>query len=459
MAGPDKVRVQYNGTIVTMDKQVDDLIGKVAASLTTEDPSNIRGRAELAERKMDTTIAIIRMSRGERADPQIADKIAEKLKEVGGKLSKGPDGSIGYSGPNISGPKQTAPAAASPIPPPTAAPAAAPTAAPAQPIAPAAEPEIPSPAIASPVRDPSPIVTTQLPPLQPAPTTPAAPTAPAAASATSAAHAQLTVQQQQAYLKVAGFDVGKHGLDGTMGPDTQKAMDAFAKKNGIDPKDTQKINDALMKSSQTAPESKAFVDKIKSDIATGKASPEDIKAMQWVLKANGAEMSHSQKHNGTMDGIAGSKTKISADVVAHEMASKTPATPQAATTTPAATSPPPAAPTQTSSASPTNPASAPKADFSSVGDPQAFKQFLSQTLGRDDTMAVQGNGKLAASALNNTSLGGTSLVNVDPTNGQVMSMQTAQQFVAKLENPALDRTAQQSKINAPKIKEMEFGMA
>jgi hypothetical protein len=120
---------------------------------------------------------------------------------------------------------------------------------------------------------------------------------------------ELPVQQQQAYLKLQGHDIGPHGLDGIAGKDskTQKALEQFAKDHGIDPKDTGKINQHLRiaaQDSQTPEKLRAMQEKIEG----GKASPDDIKAVQWLLKGEGAEMPLSLR-NGKMDGIAEKETK------------------------------------------------------------------------------------------------------------------------------------------------------
>jgi len=120
---------------------------------------------------------------------------------------------------------------------------------------------------------------------------------------------EMTVQQQQAYLKVLGHDIGKSGLDGVAGKGsmTQKALDEFARKNGIDPKDTQKVNRALSEAVMGT-KTLSFLERIQKEIDTGKASPDDIKTVQWLLKGGGAKMPLSL-HRDKMDGIAGDETK------------------------------------------------------------------------------------------------------------------------------------------------------
>lgn len=124
------------------------------------------------------------------------------------------------------------------------------------------------------------------------------------------APADLAVQQQQAYLKLLKYDIGASGLDGIAGKDskTQKALEEFARKNNIDPKDVSQINEALLKAVKGTDASKAFLSRMESEIASGKASRDDIKTMQWVLKGNNAELPLSQKGKN-MDGIAGAETR------------------------------------------------------------------------------------------------------------------------------------------------------
>ncbi len=121
----------------------------------------------------------------------------------------------------------------------------------------------------------------------------------------------LAIEQQQAYLKVLGYDVGKSGLDGKAGQGsmTQKALDEFAKKSGIDPKDTDAVQKALLKAVQNSPEANALAERTQKALQSGaSAKPEDVKTLQWILKGNGAAMPNSLK-GGRMDGIAGPETK------------------------------------------------------------------------------------------------------------------------------------------------------
>lgn len=122
---------------------------------------------------------------------------------------------------------------------------------------------------------------------------------------------RLVIEQQQAYLKVLGFDVGKTGLDGKAGPGsmTQKALDDFAKKNGIDPKDTNGVQKALLKAVQDSPEAKNLTTRTQKALDGGSTvRPEDVKITQWLLKGNGAAMPASLK-NGRMDGVPGPETR------------------------------------------------------------------------------------------------------------------------------------------------------
>lgn len=120
---------------------------------------------------------------------------------------------------------------------------------------------------------------------------------------------ELAVQQQQAYLKVLNYDLGKKGLDGIAGEGSQthKALDEFARKHGIDPKDTSKINDALLTEALSSQAGAPLIARQKA-IEAGKASADDIKTVQWLLKGAGANMPLSLRGD-KMDGIAGPETK------------------------------------------------------------------------------------------------------------------------------------------------------
>ena len=124
----------------------------------------------------------------------------------------------------------------------------------------------------------------------------------------------LAVQQQQAYLKVLGYDTGK--LDGiasrTDGKQskTEAALAKFAADQvpPIDPKDKGAVNRALLEQVQHSAKVQAFMDGAKAH--PNALKPEDIKAVQWVLKGQGTEMPRSERDHGTkMDGQMGSETR------------------------------------------------------------------------------------------------------------------------------------------------------
>lgn len=119
----------------------------------------------------------------------------------------------------------------------------------------------------------------------------------------------MPVQQQQAFLKILGQDIGKSGLDGIAGKgsQTQKALDDFATKRGIDPKDTAKVNQTLQNEALTS-HSRLSMKDIQKELEGWKSGSDEIKTVQWLMKANGAKMS-SSLHGGKMDGIAGGETK------------------------------------------------------------------------------------------------------------------------------------------------------
>lgn len=130
----------------------------------------------------------------------------------------------------------------------------------------------------------------------------------------------LTVQQQQAYLKMAGIDTGKDGLSGQATEATAKALEEFAKKKGIDPKDTQKVQEALANSVKGSETAKQYIDKMKHDIDAGrKISHDEAVMLQWVLKGNNAGMPVSLRKDGTMDGIVGPETKTATRVIDSDM--------------------------------------------------------------------------------------------------------------------------------------------
>lgn len=121
----------------------------------------------------------------------------------------------------------------------------------------------------------------------------------------------LAVEQQQAYLKVMGYNIGKSGLTGKAGQGsmTQKALDEFAKKSGVDPKDTDAVQKALLKAVQKSPEANILAERTQKALQSGAPTkPEDVKTLQWITKGNGAAMPNSLK-DGRMDGIAGIETK------------------------------------------------------------------------------------------------------------------------------------------------------
>ncbi|MFA7275620.1 MAG: hypothetical protein WC043_02320 [Pseudobdellovibrionaceae bacterium] len=145
--------------------------------------------------------------------------------------------------------------------------------------------------------------------------TPAPATAPAVPAAPVADNrvVDLAAQQKQAYLRVLGYDTGK--LDGDQGPKTNGALDKFAKDKGIDPRDTNAVNRALQDAAQDPKVKSAFVGRVQEQIALGKASPDDIKALQWQIVGGkdpeGTMPKSFNEKTKMMDGVAGSETKES----------------------------------------------------------------------------------------------------------------------------------------------------
>lgn len=154
------------------------------------------------------------------------------------------------------------------------------------------------PAVATPAAAPA-----QAPAVTAAPATPQAPVS-AAPAAASAKPVELAVQQQQAYLKVLGFETG--ALDGVKGAKTEGALTVFAAKMGISPNDTAAINKALVEQIEHSSKAKAFMDGIR---ANPNASVEDKKAAQWILKEQQDSPMVKSERNGKMDGQFGAETK------------------------------------------------------------------------------------------------------------------------------------------------------
>lgn len=152
----------------------------------------------------------------------------------------------------------------------------------------------------------APAATPSAPPVAAPTTTVAAPAAPAAPVAKPV---ELAVQQQQAYLKILGYE-GK--LDGKA-ENAEAAMRKYAHDKNIPMKDgkldVNAVNQSLLDEMKHGDKAKAFMDKARKDITSGKFTADEVKAAQWVLKEQqGSDMPKSLK-NGMMDGVPGKETK------------------------------------------------------------------------------------------------------------------------------------------------------
>ena len=133
------------------------------------------------------------------------------------------------------------------------------------------------------------------------------PTSPEAAPTTTAAPPTLHPQQQQAYLKSLGYEVGSLN-DTTKNKDQiDAATRKFAADNKIDPNDKAAVTEALKKKAMDG--AAAQIDKTQFAVGASKYSPEDVKVSQWLMKGQGRDMPKSTRPDGTVDGIPGQETK------------------------------------------------------------------------------------------------------------------------------------------------------
>jgi hypothetical protein len=133
----------------------------------------------------------------------------------------------------------------------------------------------------------------------------------------------LTNQQRQAYLYALGYK-NTANMDG---PVAKSALKEFAEEARISTEngfDMAKIDQALQSRIAGTKAAQNFIEESQERIKRGIDTGDDIKALQWVLKGNGAGMPISLEKNGTeMDGIAKSETKAAiTDVLTRINASK-----------------------------------------------------------------------------------------------------------------------------------------
>ena len=118
------------------------------------------------------------------------------------------------------------------------------------------------------------------------------------------------VAQTQAYLKFIGRDPGP--IDGVAGKGTKEALDAFAQDyqrshpddKTFNPRDSNQVKEKLQASIKNPTVAGILLEEMHDKISQGKAGPDDIKAFQQVLKANGGDLG---KHG--VDGEDGPATE------------------------------------------------------------------------------------------------------------------------------------------------------
>lgn len=156
---------------------------------------------------------------------------------------------------------------------------------------------------------PAPAPVTAAPVVPAPPAAPAAipPAAPAGPQASAVAAVTLHPQQQQAYLKSLGYEVGSLNDTAKNKDQIEAAQRKFAVDNKIDPNDkaavTKALQDKAMAGAATKIEGTQFA------VAAGKYSPDDVKTTQWLMKGQGRDMPKSTRADGTVDGIPGAETK------------------------------------------------------------------------------------------------------------------------------------------------------
>lgn len=114
-------------------------------------------------------------------------------------------------------------------------------------------------------------------------------------------------QRYMAALHLQGYSLGPPGVDGIPGKYYAAARNSFATQNGIDPKDTAKINEAL-DAKLADPKTRDYF--LRAVSVEPNPSRSDVVTAQWMLKAANRDMSRSvDPITGMMDGRLGSGTK------------------------------------------------------------------------------------------------------------------------------------------------------
>ncbi len=110
-------------------------------------------------------------------------------------------------------------------------------------------------------------------------------------------------QRYMAALHLQGYSLGPTGVDGVPGKYYEAARTSFATQNGIDPKDTDKINAAL---DAKLADPRARDGFLRAVSVEPNPSRSDVVTAQWLLKAGNRDMSKSvDPITGMMDGRRG----------------------------------------------------------------------------------------------------------------------------------------------------------
>ena len=110
-------------------------------------------------------------------------------------------------------------------------------------------------------------------------------------------------QRYMAALHLQGYGLGPTGVDGIPGRNYEAARTSFATQNGIDPKDTAKINAALDAKLADPKTRDGFLRSVEVE---PNPSRSDVVTAQWLLKAGNRDMSKSvDPITGMMDGRRG----------------------------------------------------------------------------------------------------------------------------------------------------------
>lgn len=120
---------------------------------------------------------------------------------------------------------------------------------------------------------------------------------------------RLQPQQEQAYLKVLGYETGALTETAKNKDQIAEAKRKFAEDNGIDPKNDLAINKALREKILGSEVAAKYLESVQTSIRNGTATKDDVRTAQWLLKGQERDMPLSQRPDGTMDGVPGRETR------------------------------------------------------------------------------------------------------------------------------------------------------